>query len=107
MYKLNMFFREWEGYDKVYNFLKEYIFWFLILKLVVYISALTFCLMRSSILTLVLRIPIYFVASIIEYFIGCIQRENNEIVLSFSSYLLMILDFLVVIASFIRIFVQI
>jgi len=105
IYKLNMFLREWEGYDKFYSFLKDNILLFLIIKALLYFLALIFCFLKLELLMLILRAAIYFVLFFAEYFIGCIQRENDEKFLSLCSYFLMLMSLLLSIFCIINIFV--
>jgi len=96
-YKLNMFLREWEGYDKVYTFLKDNLILVLSIRTVVYIIALFILFLTQDSLQSILRLIIYIPATIAEYFLGAIYYEQNEKVIAFSSYLLMILNIIVVI----------
>ena len=96
-YKINLFLREWEGYDRVYNFFKEKFTSVLLVKLILYIVACICIFFAHSTLLSALRVIIYIPLTVMEYFSGAIWREKDEKVSSISSYGLMILNFIIVI----------
>lgn len=88
MYKLNMFLREWEGYDKVYNFFKRNIFTVMYIKLFLYLFALIFISIPIGIVRESLRLIVYSVLFVLEYFFACINREQEERTIYFLSCIL-------------------
>lgn len=104
VYKLNMFLREWEGYDKIYNFLKTNMIYFLTIKLIICLFTFVFFFIKINIITSVLRTILYLTLFIAEYFTGCMQKDEEELSLSYASFFLMSVDLLVAILCFINIF---
>lgn len=96
-YKMNLFFREWEGYDKVYNFFKENFTSVLLVKLILYIAACGCIFFAHSTLLSALRVIIYIPLTVMEYFSGAIWREKDERFSSNSSYVLMIFNIIIVV----------
>ena len=98
-YKLNMFLREWEGYNKLYNFILSNLFIFHLIRVFLYASALVLCFFENTTLTLSLQIIVYLFATILEYFYSSISWEASDKVISIIVTVLFFLDLLVVVSS--------
>ena len=96
-FKLNLFLRTWKGYDKVYKFLRKQKVTLFCLKALLY-SLLSLSALLSNFLLAIIIITFLIP---IEFFLGCITKENNEQVTSFLSFTLMLLDiFILLVAIF-------
>lgn len=93
IYKFNLFFREWKGYESVYNFFKENLIIFALIRFILYLASFGFLFFNHSQLLSALRVIIYIPLTVIEYFIGCIWYEKTYKFSAYSSYVLMILNF--------------
>ena len=78
IYKLHKFFREWDGYDKVYSILKNnYTVLNMITLVIVALSFILF-IFRSSIAISLLRGVVSMSLAVIQYFSGNIEYEKGE-----------------------------
>lgn len=96
-YKLNLFLREWEWYDKVYNFFDDNFDVIMIIKQALYMITVFLCFFNHSILLSFLRVVLFLIIAVIEYFRSCISREQNDKLDSYFSCFLMILALVVVV----------
>lgn len=93
-YKLNLFLREWEGYEKVYNFFKTNKK-ILILKFLLYLLSFVLIFFDPRTLFLyALKVMIYMPLTIMEYFSGHICYEKGDKFTAYLSYILVILNFI-------------
>jgi len=105
IYKMNLFFREWEGYDKVYNFFREHILLILLVRASIYVNSLLILFLTDDPLKSILRLIIYVPVTVAEYFLGAIYYEQNEKTSSFCSYLLIFLNFIVIFLCLIQLII--
>lgn len=106
IFKLNMFLREWEGYDKVYEFFKKNLLCISSIKLILYLIAMIFIFIPNGILRESMRIILYSILFVLEYFFSCIYQEKKETTLTVLSCILMLLAIFIIITSFLYIIVS-
>ena len=104
IYKMNKFFREWEGYEKVYSFFKNNFAVFLITKACLYWIAIIPLFFGRNFLTYGLRIIIYITLVVIEYFMGNIEYEKKNTVSWFLSRILLFLCLFAIILDLLALF---
>ena len=97
IYKLHKFFREWEGYEKVYSFFKNNYSNILLIKACLYLLGIVFCFFNHSMLLSTLRVIVYLPLVIIEYFVANLEYEKGQKFSSFLSQILMFLNLVVVV----------
>lgn len=86
-----MFLREWEGYERVYSYIKEKLSAFSFVKAILYLFVLVFCFFNHSAVLSLLRVIVFSILLFLEYFLGCIFKEKNDRTTSISCYFLMIM----------------
>ena len=94
IYKINLFLREWEGYEKIYNFFKEKSSIISFIKLVLYIMIFLFIFFDDNIQLSLLRVIFFIPLCIAEFFCGCIRYEQKEKSSARLSHILAFLDFI-------------
>lgn len=104
IYKMNKFFREWEGYEKVYSYFKNNFFKFSIIKVCLYWIAILPLFFGRNFLTYGIRIIIYTILITIEYFLGNIEYEKGNRVSWFLSRFLMFLCLFSIIIDLLALF---
>lgn len=97
LYKMNMFFREWEGYEKLYNSLKENPIHIQCVKLAFYLIALVLVFFNLNLVSALIRVILYIPLTIAEFFTYSIMREKQENFSALLSYILMFLNVFVVV----------
>jgi len=104
LYKMNLFFREWKGYEKVYNSLKENLLHMQYVKLSFYLIALVLIFFKLNFFSALIRVILYIPLTIAEFFTYSIMREKKEHFSGALSYILLFLNaFVVVIYSILTI----
>lgn len=97
LYKMNLFFREWKGYEKIYSSLKENLLPMQYVKLAFYLIALTLVFFKLNLFSALIRVILYVPLTIAQFFTYSIMREKKEYFSASLSCILMFLNAFVVV----------